>query len=56
VNNPAQLDKVLNALTKIQQEFQCEVRTTKKVSMADLIVLGGSAAVELAAKNAGYTW
>src|SRR5689334_12818311 len=48
VNNPAELAKVLQALGKIQQDGG------KKVSLADLIVLGGCAAVEQAAKNAGY--
>ncbi|MEQ9208917.1 MAG: peroxidase family protein, partial [Pseudomonadales bacterium] len=47
VNNPAQLEKVLKALTKIQKGF------SKKVSLADLIVLGGCAGIEQAAKNAG---
>lgn len=54
VNNPKQLDKVLKTLEKIQQDFHT-TSGAKKVSMADLIVLGGSAAVEQAAKNAGYT-
>lgn len=48
VNNPAQLSKVLETLEGIQADFG------KKVSLADLIVLGGSAAVEQAAKNAGH--
>ncbi len=48
VNNPAQLNKVLAKLEEIQKNF------SKKVSMADLIVLGGCAAVEAAAKKAGY--
>ncbi len=48
-NNPAQLKKVLSALETIQKE------SAKKVSMADLIVLGGCAAIEKAAKNAGHT-
>ena len=51
VNNPAQLAKVLTALEKIQAEFNTG---KKKVSLADLIVLGGSAAVEAAAKKAGH--
>lgn len=46
-NEPARLEKVLNTLQKIQAEF------TAEVSMADLIVLGGSAAIEQAAKDAG---
>ncbi|MBL0043038.1 MAG: catalase/peroxidase HPI [Flavobacteriales bacterium] len=50
VNDPAQLGKVLSALEKIQAEFNA---SGKKVSLADLIVLGGSAAVEKAAKDAG---
>lgn len=53
VNNPAQLEKVLAALEKIQKDFNAK-GGKKKVSMADLIVLGGNAAVEQAAKNAGY--
>ncbi len=53
VNNPEQLEKVLKTLEKIQEEFNSE-SNNKKVSMADLIVLGGSAAVEKAAKDAGF--
>jgi catalase-peroxidase len=53
VNNPAQLAKVLAALEKIQADFNAQ-GGGKKVSMADLIVLGGSAAVEAAAKKAGH--
>jgi catalase-peroxidase len=53
VNNPAQLQKVLTALGKIQKDFNAKA-VSKKVSMADLIVLGGSAAVEQAAKKAGF--
>lgn len=49
-NNPAQLDKVLTVLESIQQQFNS---TGKKVSLADLIVLAGCAAVEKAAKDAG---
>ncbi|KAI1848014.1 hypothetical protein JX266_006127 [Neoarthrinium moseri] len=48
VNNPAQLTQVLGALEGIQKKF------SKKISLADLIVLAGSAAVEKAAKDAGY--
>ncbi len=51
VNSPAQLDKVLKKLKKIQKEFNSG---KKKVSLADLIVLGGCAAVEKAAQKAGY--
>jgi catalase-peroxidase len=53
VNNPAQLNKVLGVYEKIQKDFNSK-SGTKKVSMADLIVLGGSAAVEKAASNAGF--
>lgn len=52
VNNPKQLEKVVAVLEKIQQEFNAK-SGNKKVSIADLIVLGGSAAVEKAAANAG---
>ncbi|MBN8655335.1 MAG: catalase/peroxidase HPI [Anaerolineae bacterium] len=54
VNQPAQLAKVLSTLEKIQQEFNSAQKKGKKVSLADLIVLGGCAAVESAAKAAGY--
>ncbi len=54
VNQPAQLAKVLSALEKIQQDFNGAQKKGKKVSLADLIVLGGCAAVESAAKAAGY--
>jgi catalase-peroxidase len=54
VNNPEQLDKVLTSLRDIQMKFNAKSKD-KKVSMADLIVLGGCASVEQAAKNAGYT-
>jgi len=54
VNNPEQLDKVLTTLREIQEKFNAKSKD-KKVSMADLIVLGGNAAVEKAAKNAGNT-
>ena len=54
VNNPAQLQKVLAALEKIQTEFNAK-SGNKKVSMADLIVLAGNTAVEKAAANSGYT-
>ena len=52
-NNPAELSKVLSALEKIQKDFNASAKKGKKVSMADLIVLGGCAAVEKAAKDAG---
>lgn len=54
VNNPAQLSKVLQALETIQQNFNQSQSSGKKVSLADLIVLGGCAAIEKAASNAGY--
>ncbi|MBO6792272.1 MAG: catalase/peroxidase HPI [Balneolaceae bacterium] len=53
VNNPEQLAKVLNALEVIQQGFNESQDGNKRVSLADLIVLGGCAAVEKAAKDAG---
>jgi catalase-peroxidase len=54
VNQPAQLGKVLGALEKIQADFNRTASGGKKVSLADLIVLGGCAAVEQAAKQASY--
>ena len=53
VNNPGELAKVLPALEKIQTDFNSSQSDGKKVSLADLIVLGGCAGVEQAAKNAG---
>ena len=53
VNNPKQVEKVWKALEKIQKKFNATAQQGKKVSMADLIVLAGNAAVESAAKNAG---
>lgn len=53
VNNPVQLSKVLSALEKIQKSFNEAQIGIKKVSLADLIVLGGSVAVEEAARKAG---
>lgn len=55
VNQPEQLVKVLNALEGIQTAFNKAQSGNKKVSMADLIVLGGCAAIEKAAKDAGYS-
>ena len=55
VNQPAQLSKVLSALEGIQASFNAAQSGGKKVSLADLIVLAGSAAVEQAAKAAGHT-
>ncbi len=54
VNEPAELAKVLSALEKIQQEFNGAQKGGKKISLADLIVLGGCTAVEDAAKKAGH--
>jgi catalase-peroxidase len=54
VNEPARLAKVLKALERIQKSFNSSQSGDKKVSLADLIVLGGSAGIEQAAKNAGY--
>ena len=54
VNQPAELAKVLAALEAIQKEFNGGQSGKKKVSLADLIVLGGCAAVEAAAKKAGH--
>lgn len=55
VNNPAELAKALQTLEKVQKEFNSAQSDGKKVSMSDLIVLGGCAAVEAAAKNGGYS-
>lgn len=54
VNNPSQLSKVLDTLEKIQNEFNESAANGKKISLADLIVLGGCAAIEKAAKEAGF--
>ena len=54
VNEPSELAKVLPVLEKIQQDFNGSASGGKKISLADLIVLAGSAAVEKAAKDAGY--
>jgi catalase-peroxidase len=54
VNQPAQLAKVLKTLEGIKRDFDSAQSGGKKVSLADLIVLGGAAAVEQAAKDAGY--
>ena len=53
VNNPAQLSKVLQTLEAIQKDFNASASGGKKVSLADLIVLAGGAAIEKAAKDAG---
>ena len=52
-NNPAQLAKVLDALETVQKEFNT-ANKEKQVSLADLIVLGGAAAIEKAAKDGGH--
>jgi catalase-peroxidase len=54
VNNPAQLSEVLSKLETIQQAFNAKQKSNKKVSVADLIVLGGCAAIEKAALAAGH--
>ena len=54
VNEPAELARVLRTLEQIQQEFNQSQSGGKKISLADLIVLAGCAAVEQAAKNAGH--
>jgi len=55
VNQPAQLARVLKSLEEIQRAFNSSQSDGKKVSLADLIVLGGSAGIEQAARNAGYS-
>jgi catalase-peroxidase len=55
VNQPTQLAKVLQKLEGIQKEFNASPTGGKKVSLADLVVLGGSAAIEKAAKAAGHS-
>jgi catalase-peroxidase len=55
VNQPVQLDKVLTALEGVQSAFNATAAGGKKVSMADLIVLGGCAAIEAAAAKAGHS-
>jgi catalase-peroxidase len=54
VNQPAELAKVLQKMEAIQKEFNASPSGGKKVSLADLIVLGGDAAIEKAARNAGH--
>jgi catalase-peroxidase len=54
VNNPAELKMTLQKLDAIQKDFNTSARGGKKVSLADLIVLGGGAAIEKAAKDAGH--
>jgi catalase-peroxidase len=54
VNQPAELAKVLRKLEAIQKSFNAELSGKKRISLADVIVLGGCAAVEAAAKKAGH--
>jgi len=54
VNDPESLDTALRTLEEIQTKFNADATAGKEVSLADLIVLGGAAAIELAAKDAGY--
>ncbi len=54
VNNPVQLQTVLDKLTQVQKDFNTSLTGNKKVSLADVIVLAGCAAVEKAAKDAGH--
>lgn len=54
VNNPKELSSILGVLEEIQKDFNDSWLSRKKVSLADLVVLGGSAAIEKAAKDAGY--
>ncbi|MGE5594747.1 MAG: catalase/peroxidase HPI [Hyphomicrobiales bacterium] len=54
VNNPPELAKVLEVLGRVQQEFNSSQAGNKRVSLADLIVIGGAAAIEHAAKLAGF--
>jgi len=54
-NNPAELSKVLKTLKQVQADFNKSLSGGKKVSLADVIVVGGNAAVEQAAKKAGHT-
>ena len=55
VNQPTQLNNVLDVLEGIQKEFNASASNGKQVSIADLIVLGGCAGIEQAAKNAGHS-
>jgi catalase-peroxidase len=54
VNNPEELEKVLSTLERIQADFNKAQKSGKQVSLADLIVLGGAAGIEQAARGAGY--
>lgn len=54
VNNPTELDKVLSKLESVQKDFNKSLSGGKSVSLADVIVLGGAAAIEKAAKDGGF--
>ena len=54
VNQPDELDRVLDTLEDVRNEFNDDLRGNKQVSLADVIVLGGAAAIEKAADDAGY--
>jgi catalase-peroxidase len=54
-NNPEELARVLNTLREVQQDFNKSLSGGKQVSLADVIVLGGAAAIEKAAKEAGHS-
>jgi len=54
VNHPKDLEKILGVYKEIQKEFNAQQKKNKRVSLADLIVLGGCAAVEVSAKKAGF--
>jgi catalase-peroxidase len=54
VNNPAETAKVISALKEVQEDFNGGFFNRKQVSLADLIVIGGAAAIEKAAKDAGF--
>lgn len=56
VNEPVRLEYILNILEQIQNKFNDSQSKDKKVSLADIIVLGGCAAIEQAAKNVGYNF
>lgn len=55
INNPNELAKIIGIVEDVQRNFNNNQKDEKRVSLADLIVLGGTAAVEQAIKNAGYT-
>ncbi len=54
VNDTAELEKVLSALEQVQADFNASQRRGKRISLADMIVLGGAAAIEQAARSGGY--